>query len=104
MSKRESKVPYPLASDLPEFLSTLGVGTPAIWVDFDIFICKHCLKCSTSMIEIQHILHQEAIDRKGRNEEFVDPPIDALSYRDRLLRRRSLMSSNNHARLRQVLP
>jgi hypothetical protein len=50
-----------LASNLPQFLSALGVGAPAIGIFFDIFISQHRLEGPTPMIQIQDILDQEAI-------------------------------------------
>jgi hypothetical protein len=37
-------------------LSALRVGTPAIWVFFEILISEYRLEGTTSMIEIQDIL------------------------------------------------
>jgi hypothetical protein len=62
-----------LTGDLPQFLSALGVGTPAIRIFFDIFLSEHGLEGSPSMIEIQHILDQEVVGIKGGDEQFVDP-------------------------------
>src|SRR5581483_8253940 len=42
LSQCESQVPDPLASDLPEFLSTLHVGAPAVGIFFDVFISQYC--------------------------------------------------------------
>jgi hypothetical protein len=92
-----------LTGDLPQFLSALGVGTPAIRIFFDIFLSEHGLEGSPSMIEIQHILDQEVVGIKGGDEQFVDPVTDALAHRHRLAWRRSSVSSHNHACGRQSL-
>lgn len=62
LPKREPEVPDPLTCNLPEFLSTLRLRAPTIRVLFDIFICKHRGTRPSSMIEIEHILDEEAID------------------------------------------
>jgi hypothetical protein len=54
-------------------LSALCVRTPAIRVFFDIFIRQHRLKSPSSMIEIEHIFDEEAIDGKSRDEDLIDP-------------------------------
>jgi hypothetical protein len=67
---------------LPEFLPTLGVGTPSVGIFFDIFVRQHRLEGPTSMIEVQNILDQEAICVKGGDEQFVDPLTYTLANRD----------------------
>src|SRR5215467_832710 len=42
-------------------------------VFFDIFIRQHRLKSPSSMIEIEHIFDEEAIDGQGRDEDLIDP-------------------------------
>jgi hypothetical protein len=49
-------------------LPTLGKGTPAIGICFDLFISKHGLKGPTSMIEVEDILDQESLGVKSGNE------------------------------------
>src|SRR5713226_3984198 len=96
LSKREAQVPHPLTRNLPEFLATLRVGAPSIWVFFDILIGKDRLECSTAMIEIQDILNQESASRQCGDEEFIDPLIHSLAHGDFLARRRSRMTGHNH--------
>src|SRR5207248_1632114 len=100
---REAQVPHPLARDLPEFLPTLGRGTPPIWVFFDIFISEDRLECSPSMIKIQDILDQESIGVQGGDEQLVDPLIHTLAHLHGLAGGRSGMSGHNHSGLRQAL-
>jgi hypothetical protein len=80
LPKCEAQIPHPLPHNLPEFLSTLGVGTPSVRIAFDIFICQHRLECPTSMVEVQDILDQESVSAKGGDEEFVHPLIDAFAH------------------------
>jgi hypothetical protein len=70
-----------LAGDLPEFLSILAVGTPAIGIFFDIFVSQDGLKGPTSMIHIQHIFDKKPLSLKRRDEEFVDPFTDTFPHR-----------------------
>jgi hypothetical protein len=43
--QRKPDIPHPLARDLPELLTALGVGTPAIRIFFEIFLGEERLKC-----------------------------------------------------------
>jgi hypothetical protein len=92
-----------LTGDLPQFLPTLAIGTPAIRIFFDILIGQHRLKSAPSLIEVEHILHQEPLGAKLRDEHFIDPLPDALAHRDRLPGRRSRMPRHHHAHGRQLL-
>jgi hypothetical protein len=93
-----------LAGNLPQFLATLGVGAPAVWIFFDIFIGEYCLKGPTSMIEIQHILYQEPVDVEGGDEEFIDPLTNTFAYPYWLACCRGAMSGHNYTDTRQALP
>jgi hypothetical protein len=42
MPQCEPQIPHPLTSHLPQFLPTLGGGTPAIGIFFDIFRSSRC--------------------------------------------------------------
>ena len=92
-----------LTGDLPQLLSTLGVGTPAIGVFFDILIGEHRLKSSPPLLQIEHILHQKPLGTKPRDEQLIDPLPDALPHRDLLPSRRSKMPGYNHSHSRQLL-
>jgi len=93
----------PIDGNLPQFLSTLRAGTPAVWVFFDIFIGEHSLESPTPMIEIQDIFGEKSISVKVGEKEFIDPRIDALAYCHGLARRRCRMPSHNHPNERQPL-
>jgi hypothetical protein len=69
---------------LPQVLPTLSVGTPAIRIFIEIFISKHRLKGSPSMVEIEHIFDQEPLGRQVGDEKFVDPLPNALADRNLL--------------------
>ena len=71
-----------MTRNLPQLLPTLGVGTPAIGIFFDVFIGQHRLESATPMIEIEHILHQEPLGIQRRDEQFIDPLSDALAHRN----------------------
>ena len=64
LAQGEAQVPDPLTRNLPQFLPTLSVGAPAIGIFFDILIGKDPFKCSTPMIEVQHILDQESVSTR----------------------------------------
>src|SRR5712691_9522621 len=87
----------PLTRDLPEFLSALSVGTPAIRVFFDIFIGQYHFKGPTPMIQIEHILDKEPISRQRCDEDLVHPLSDALAHGNFFARRRCAMPSDNDA-------
>ena len=55
------------------------------------------------MIQVQHILDEEAVLAKGRDEQLVDPLTNAFAHLDLLAWRRGAMSCHNHASLRQVI-
>jgi hypothetical protein len=103
LPKREAQIPHPLPRDLPELLSTFGVGTPSVGIAFDIFIGQYRLECSTPMIEIQDIFDQEPVGAKRGNEEFVHPFIDEFAYCHQRSWLWGSMPSHNHASLRQPL-
>jgi hypothetical protein len=92
-----------LTGNLPQFLPTLGRGTPAIGIDFHIFIGEHCLEGPTSMIEIQDIFGEKSISVKIGEKEFIHPLIDALAYCHGLARRWRSMPSHNHPNARKPL-
>lgn len=71
--QRKPDIPHPLTRDLPEFLTALGVGTPAIRVVFEILLGEDGFKRSSSMIQVHHILNQETLDLKCGDEELIDP-------------------------------
>jgi hypothetical protein len=88
---------------LPQFLPTLGVGTPAVGVFFDIFIGQHRLKGPASMVQIQDILGEKRLSVKIGDEEFIDPLIHTLAYLHLLAWRRCAMTGHNHPNVRQPL-
>ena len=88
---------------MPEFLTTLRVGAPAVWIFFDIFIGEYCLKGPTWMIEIQHILDQEPVGVERGPEEFIDPLTNTFAHRYWLTCGRGAMSGHNHTDTRQAL-
>lgn len=104
MPKCEAEIPDPLAHNLPEFLPTLGVGTPAIGVFFDIFIGQHGLDSSASVVEIEQILDEKSVGVQIGEEEFIDPLPHSLAYLHLLVWGRCGMASDNHPNVRQALP
>jgi hypothetical protein len=88
---------------LPQLLPTLREGTPAIGIFFNIFIGQHRLESSPSMIEIEHILDQEPVSVKHRDEKFVDPLPDTFADRNVLAWGRSGMAGHDHSHARQSL-
>src|SRR5450432_4131733 len=101
MTQCKTYVPDPLARNLPEFLPTFRVGTPAICIVFDIFIGEDCFECPASMIKIQHILSEKSIGVKSRKEQFIDPLIDTLADFYEVVGR-SEISGDNHPSLRKA--
>src|SRR5258708_28293667 len=94
----------PLTANLPQFLPTLRVGTPAIRIDFNIFIGEYCLECPTPMIEIQDIFGEKSISVKIGEKEFINPLIDPLTHCHRLAWRRRRLSGHHHSNVREPLP
>jgi len=88
---------------LPEFLATLRVGAPAIWIFFDVFIREHGLEGPTSMIQVQDIFGEKPVSVKIGDEEFIHPCIYTFAYRHGFAWRRCRMSGHNHPNVRQAL-
>jgi hypothetical protein len=65
---------------LPQFLSTLRIGAPAVGIFFQIFVREHGLEGSSPMVEIKYLLDQEPSAGQSSDEEFVDPFTDTLAY------------------------
>src|SRR5262249_24202569 len=102
LTQAEAQIPHPLTRDLPEFLPARAVGTPTVGIFFDIFLRQYALKCSTSMIQVQHILDEEAVLVERGDEQLIDPFANALAYGDWLAWWRGTMSCHNHASGRQA--
>jgi hypothetical protein len=72
LSELQTKIPDPLAEDLPEFLPTSAARTPTIWVLFAIFIREHRLEGSPMQIQVKHVRTGEGLCRHGGDKQFID--------------------------------
>jgi hypothetical protein len=53
------------------------------------------------MIQVEHILDEEAVLVERGDEQLIDPSANALAHRDRLAWRRGALSCHHHASGRQ---
>ena len=75
MTEFESEVPEPLGDDLPRFLSSRGVTTPAVGVKFLVFIGKGWLKGAPMQVQGDDIGSREGTLRQSSEEQFVDDSV-----------------------------
>src|SRR6266566_10002889 len=55
LSEFQTKIPHPLAENLPEFLPASGMRTPAVRLLLGVFIGQNDFKGPSMQIQIQHI-------------------------------------------------
>ena len=72
MSQFKPQVPYPLADQLPGFLSRGRVAAPAIGIDLLILIREYRRNVATMQIQFDHIGSGECLLREVCQEQFVD--------------------------------
>lgn len=75
LSQFQAQIPHPLREDLPEFLSTSAMRTPAIRVLLAVFVGKNGFKGPAMEIEVQHIFRAESGARQSGDKQFVDHPL-----------------------------
>jgi hypothetical protein len=72
MAQFQPKVPHPLGDDLPAFLTTGGMTTPAVGILFLILISQGILESASMQIERHHIDSRDSLLGELGQEEFVD--------------------------------
>ena len=75
LAQLQSRVPDPLAEDLPEVLAVWRTGAPAIRVLFLILITQHLFEATPLVIQFNNLIGAQALGWSRGQKQFVDKPI-----------------------------